>query len=173
MTLKEIVRDTLDRAAGLYDSGQCRFITRTLWRPQGNLIPEKPEAACMLGAIYHAAGATDAPAISAATAAVATACTLSYGIDDGRTNIVNINDEFIPRIRTGPGLAFANAEALAARILKHAAQLIGELPEEFGNTDQGAAELIRALDHLEETIMAVHGPVIVHNGFSPTTQPDP
>ena len=170
MTLKDTTRTALAQAAGLYESGQCRFTTKYLWRPAGNSIPEKPEAACILGAIYHAVGATDAieaPAISAATAAIATAGAIRHGIEGGRSNIVTINDEVIPRIRTGPGLTFPDAEALTARILKDAAELVSQVPGEFENTDQGAAELVQALDLLERRILEIQGPAIVHDGFHP------
>ena len=169
MTLKQQTRQILERAADLFESGQCAFTTGRLWLPETDEIPDHPQAACMVGAIYLAAQSKVSPATAAARAAAVNAAHIWHGIEGGHAgfaDLISINDEIIPLIRTGPGLAFETTEAVSARILRDAAQLTGQTGPEFPDTPQGADDLMKAIQRETLQILETHGPIIVHNGFN-------
>ena len=168
MTLKEKTRQTLERAAELFESGQCAFTTGRLWLPETDEIPGQPQAACMVGAIFLAAQSKTSPAAAAARTAAVNAAHIWHGIEGGHAgfaDLISINDEIVPLIRTGPGLAFQTTEAVSAHILRDAAQLTGQTGQEFPDTPQGADDLITAIQRETLQILETHGPIIVHNGF--------
>lgn len=165
MTLKARTRQVLERAAGLFQSGECSFLTGQLWRPDTGDFPERPEAACLLGAIFIAARATGRREVEAARAAVESAAAIWHGVHDGPADIVSINNDWLPLARTGPGLTFPNTEAMAANILKDAAHLTGQIEAEFPDTVQGADELVKAIQQEALLALETHGPIIAHDGF--------
>ena len=177
MNLKTETAETLKRAAEIYETRRCGWVAGQLWRNESSpddgpqcdqdlLTLPAPDAVCLMGAIFLAAGTMFSPVTAAAQSAVIKAAWSRYGMNEGKTDVAWINDEFLPSIKTGEGLSHSGPEALATGLLRHAAAGAESLPGEFDNSIEGANRLGYELEQARQKELEEHGPVIVHDGFA-------
>ena len=60
-------------------------------------------------------------------------------------HLEELNDKFIPRVKTGPGLKHPTPEHLAAQLLRDGFTLLCATPGEFAPTYEGLDHLVQAL----------------------------
>lgn len=177
MNLKTETAETLKKAAQIYETGQCGWVAGQLWRNESSpdddpqcdqdlLSLPAPDAVCLMGAIFLSAGTMFSPVTAAAQSAVIKAAWSRYGMNEGKTDVAWLNDEFLPSVKTGEGLSYSSPEALAAGLLRHAAAGVENLPGEFDHSIEGANRLGHELEQARQRELEEHGPVIVHDGFT-------
>ena len=154
MNLKEETTLILREAAELYRQGQCRYLPGRIWHNRRDqekdnlklnnqealksMREQPPEAACIMGSIFLAAGTYYSPAICAAEAAIIHAASRLWNLDPKYADIFQVGDTIIPEQNRK---ARKGAETEAARILKEAALLVEALPDDYENTQDGSRQL--------------------------------